>query len=56
MTTNTPASQSDAIVAVLRRLRTNLAEAPANADKCFVSLDDHRTLLTAIQEGTDNGK
>jgi hypothetical protein len=33
---------------VLSRLRDNLASAPAEAEKCFVSLDDHRTILAAL--------
>jgi hypothetical protein len=37
-----------ALADVLGRLRDNLASAPADAEKCFVSLDDHRTILAAL--------
>ena len=36
------------------RLNANLSSAPADAEKCFVSLDDHRTILTAWEVCTNS--
>ena len=40
---------SDELVETVARLQWNLAGAPPEADKCFVSLDDHRALLSGIE-------
>lgn len=48
--THSPAPSSDAgkLVEALARLNNNLSCAPPEAEKCFVSLDDHRTILAAL--------
>lgn len=42
-----------ALVGVIERLHCNLAAAPHDADKCFVTLDDHRAIITALRSNHD---